>query len=125
MHVLIDTNMLLVPGQFGVDVFSELSRIINSAYCAVTLQENVHELEKIAASGNSKDAKSAALGLKLVEMKLDVIPSDKPGDEAIIEFAKQKPDCIVCTNDKELRDRLLGIGIRVICMREKQKLGFC
>ncbi|MEM0350577.1 MAG: hypothetical protein QXR27_04345 [Archaeoglobaceae archaeon] len=58
-------------------------------------------------SGNEKIA--AKIALKVVE-KAEVIDS-REGDEGIIEVAR-KFDCILVTNDRELRKKAEKFGIR-------------
>jgi uncharacterized protein len=133
--VIVDTNMLLVPGQFKVDIFSELDRIMDEAYEIHILQGSLEELQKVAETGSGADKQAAKLGQLLVDhqRKRDfsassrsnckglkiVSRSSKYVDDAILEIAE---DAFVATNDGELKRRLLEKGIRVIYLKQQQHL---
>ena len=124
--VLLDTNFLMVPEQFGVDVFSEIERIVPD-YDLVTLSGIVLELKKIretAKKGKDKLAASVALGfVEKFHEKIKIIESIGDVDEFIVKFSLEN-NAIVCTNDKELKKKLRKRGVRVIQMRGKCKLEF-
>ncbi len=44
-QVVIDTNFLLIPGQFGVDIFEELKKACDFPFKFGVMQSNVNELE--------------------------------------------------------------------------------
>lgn len=122
MKVLLDSNFLMIPGQFGVDIFSELDRILDFKYEVVTLQPVVEELERIA-DGESRDAEAAGLGLDLLEDR-DVRVLEKEThnvDKAILDEARAG-DTIVCTQDKPLRDSIRDMDLPVIVLRSKSHL---
>jgi len=123
--VLLDTNFLMVPHQFGVDIFEELDRLLLSDYKLIVLSTQEEELGSVAKKAGGKDKVAAHVALELIK-RAEVVPSTKglEGDDAIVDFAS-KNDCIVCTNDSNLRRRLTQSGTRTICMKGKQKLGFC
>ena len=58
--IILDTNFLLIPVQFGVDIFSEFDRICNFKYELVVVPETVTELEGIINGKGSKKDKMAA-----------------------------------------------------------------
>jgi uncharacterized protein len=135
-RVIIDTNMLLVPGQFKVDIFTELDRVMDENYEIVILQASLEELKKISETGSGADKQAAKLGAMLVEHQkkrdfsassrsnckaLKVIPGSKGTyvDDAIVEIAE---DEFVATNDSGLKRRLLEKGVRVIYLKQQQHL---
>src|SRR3989338_2216273 len=71
--IVLDTNFLLIPGQFKVDIFRELERIIDAPYRLVVLDATIDELKELrdkkGAKGKDKDA--AKLALKLVQAKTE------------------------------------------------------
>ena len=89
--VLLDTNFLMVPEQFGIDIFSEIERIVPDCEL-VTLKSVILELEKIrehAGKGRDKIAAGVALeiiGNKLKENKIKIIESSGHVDEFILKF---------------------------------------
>ena len=69
-RVLIDTNMLLVPGQFTLDIFTELDRVMDEPYETAILQGSLDELERIAtgaAGAGAEDRRAARLAQLLIE----------------------------------------------------------
>ena len=122
--VLLDTNFLMIPYQFKVDIFSELDRLILNEYKIVILSPVVDELKKIQEIARGKDKISARIGLQLIEKKnLEILEGFGGADKAIVNFACQdKENTIVCTNDKGMKRILKENGIRIICMRGKRGL---
>jgi len=126
--VILDTNFLLIPGQFKVDVFSEINRICDFSYELVVVAETMTELDGVISSERSsgKDKKAAKLALQLLrKFKVKAIKNDrkvfKRADEAIIAIAGKK--CVVATQDRELKRRLRG-KCSLIILRQKQYLKF-
>jgi len=133
--VIIDTNMLLVPGQFKVDIFTELDRIMDEPYEITILEGSLQELEKIKKTGSGADKQAAKLGHMLLEhqkkresaassnckgLKILHSSKEKTVDDAIVEIAED--DTLVATNDSGLKRRLLEKGVRVIYLKQQQHL---
>jgi len=117
--VVLDTNMLLVPLQFGVDVFDEIQRLVPGARMAV-VRGTLEELDRIASRGG-RDARYARLAKRMILLKsLEVLDIDGPVDPALVELAKQ--GAIIATNDRLLKRRVWAVGARVIALRDKGHL---
>lgn len=121
VKVLIDTNAFTLPVQFGIDLFSELERILG-AFEPLVLDGTLRELEQLGA-GCGKDSSAARVGRSLAESCLVVQAPNPYGtvDEGIVRYA-QKNGCMVVTNDGGLKTILREQGIRVIGMRKKRTL---
>lgn len=121
MKVLLDANALMIPVQFGIDIFSEIEALLG-AYEPVTLEDVTRELAGIA-SGRGRDAAAARVGIRLAGRCLvEKSPyPDVPVDERIVRYAVEN-GCMVATNDRLLRSALLKRNIDVIYLREKKKL---
>jgi len=121
--VLLDTNMLMIPGQFGIDIFEEIDKLINENYELVTLSSVISELRKISKK-KSKDGRAAKVALELVKHKnIAVISSkNKNVDEEIIKIVDK--NTIVATNDIELERILKNKGIKTIYLRSKKFLEY-
>ena len=136
--VIVDTNMLLVPGQFKVDIFSELERVMDEPYELIILKESLTELQKIidGKETSGADKQAAKLALLLIDhqgkrdsaastrsnckaLKIISGSQDKYVDDAIVEIAE---DEFVATNDSGLKTRLLDKGVRVIYLKQQQHL---
>ncbi len=119
--VVLDTNMLLVPFQFGVDIFEEIERILPGAEVYVT--ENVlKELERIGKQ-STKLKKMTNLAKKLIKIR-DVVVIQTPKGEAVDTTLARlaREGFIVATNDKELKRKVWAVGGKVLTLRERSHL---
>ncbi len=112
--VVLDTNALMMPFQFGVDPETEVSRIFGAARIVV-LSSIIGELNRLAEK--KPEARAA---LRYAE-RFEVVETDMSGDDSVVEMAS-KLDAAVVTNDAGLRRRLRDRGITVLYMREKNRL---
>lgn len=123
--IIFDTNFLLIPVQFKVDVFSEVDRICNFNYQLCILDKSINELENIVKSQKGKSKRAAKIALQLIKTKnIKIISTkniEKNADDSIVEIAN-KTEHIVATLDKELKKRLKQKGISLISLRQKKYL---
>lgn len=119
MSVLLDANALMMPAQFGVDLVSELEGLLGR--CALfTLDGVVEELRRLSRGGG-RNAAAARVALQLSD-RIPVVERDGGSvDDRIIDHATES-GCLVVTNDRDLRDRLLSRGVGVIAMRQQKRL---
>ncbi|MDD2472760.1 MULTISPECIES: PIN domain-containing protein [unclassified Methanoculleus] len=121
MKVLLDTNALLMPVQFGIDLYDELQALFGD-FEPVTLEEVVGELSGLSR-GRGRDATAARVGLAMAR-RSTVVPSGSSADrvdDRVIEYARRE-GCTVVTNDRELRNALLREGVDVVSMRRARTL---
>lgn len=122
--IIIDTNFLLIPAQFKVDIFSEFERICNFPYELCIVDKTVDELKKLINSGRGRDYAAAKLGLKLLEeKKVKYLKTEtlKNVDELIVGLAN-KVDFAVATQDKALMVKLKKKSVPLINLRQKSYL---
>jgi rRNA-processing protein FCF1 len=122
VKVLLDTNALLMPVQFGIDLYDEL-QILFGDFEMITLEEVIGELTGISR-GHGRDAAAARVGLMIAQSTSTVVPSGSCAnhvDKRVIEYARRE-GCTVVTNDRELRNALLREGIDVVSMRKGKTL---
>ena len=122
--ILLDTNFLLIPHQFGVDIFTQIDRIMHFKYKIFVLDKSVEELKKVIEGQKGKSKDAAKIALKLIAIKnIWVIKteSDKKTDDTIVELSR-KDNYIVATQDKDLKRSLINHGIEVIVLRQKKIL---
>ena len=119
--IILDTNFLLIPARFNVDIFSEIDRICGK-YKLYIIDKTVDELKKIIDTGKGKDKDAAKLALGLVENRKVEKIKTKEGtvDDLIISL----DGYIVATQDKELKRRLKEKDVKVISLRQKNYLIF-
>ncbi|WP_297091400.1 PIN domain-containing protein [Thermococcus sp.] len=123
--VVPDTNFLLVPGQFGVDIISELSRVLDVRFKIAVPNVVLQELDVIERKARGKDLMAIRMAKKLAE-RFEVIDigefGRRPIDDQIFDFAVKNEHVVVCTNDKGLKKRLRERGIPVVYLRSRKIL---
>ncbi len=125
IKVFVDSNFWLIPYIQKIDIFSEIERLVPENYELVVSDGVIDELKKIQETGKGKDKVAAKIGLELIEKKaIRIIPEIESVDSLIIEISEKEKEVVVCTNDKELRNRLRRKNVKTIGMKEKEKLGF-
>jgi len=135
ISIILDTNFLLIPGQFKVDIFRELERVIETPYRLVVLDATIDELKELSSSkgAKGKDKDAAKLALKLVQAKTDtetqninIVTSAEPYvDRAILQMVQEDPkdkNLVVATQDQELKRLLKKAGTKTITLRQKKYL---
>jgi hypothetical protein len=109
---VLDTNFLVVPGQFKIDVAAEIRRLVPGAKL-VTLSGALRELENI---------KGKEIAMQFIERnKVQVIESAGHVDDAILSYARAN-NAAVATNDAALVKRLKGANVPVVRVRQKSTL---
>jgi rRNA-processing protein FCF1 len=116
MKFLLDTNFLLIPGRFRVDVFREMEAFGKPELYTIDLV--VKELERLA-KGRGRDSKSARLGLELIRKKeVEVLKGCAGSADLELERLASEQDFAVCTQDRALQERLRNEGVVVIFLRQ-------
>ncbi len=133
--VIVDTNALLIPGEFGVDIFEELERL---GYEHIIVPEAVlSELDRLRRRPDlkGKEKRAANVGYSLV---LKYVHEEHDGcmvtinkeeswgrerdvDELIVKMAL-KHKAAVLTSDEPLRRKLSKAGITTVYLRGKSRL---
>jgi len=117
-EVIIDTNGLMIPGQFGIDIFMELKRLGFDSY--IVPRASVRELEKISTQGHGKDRTAAKIALSLLK-RCSIVEKQGFADDVIMELAESTEDPVL-TNDIELKKRLCSKGVTIVQLRERTHL---
>ena len=117
MKIILDTNFLLMPAQFKIDVFKEVKKFGKP----VTIKPCIDELEKISKK-KGKTGTQARTALEMIKKKIKIVKTrEKNADRAILRYAL-KADIAVATNDRKLIKKLKNNGISVIRMRQRKYL---
>jgi len=114
--VVLDANALMMPFQFSINIDRELDRLLG-LWEGVVPSTVMAELEGLA-SGRRRPEALAALRLATRYRRID---SEGRGDEAVLRAARELGAHLL-TNDAALRKRAQEAGVRVICMRGKNRL---
>jgi hypothetical protein len=124
--IILDTNFLLIPAQFGLDIFTELQKTCSFTYKLYIMDKSLSEIGNIIRDQKGAQKKAAELSLKLVKNfinnnKINIIPA-KTGyiDREILDISDK--DTLVATQDVVLRRKLKEKGVRTIMMRQKKYL---
>lgn len=124
VKIILDANFLMVPAQFGVDIFEGMTPLLNRKPEPIILTPTYRELQKLAASKHPKRRLEARLALKLAE-KCRMVKAEPGADETvddlIVRLAK-KWKWAVATNDRELRKKLKKSMVPVVFLRQKTHL---
>ncbi|HLG24079.1 MAG TPA: nucleotide-binding protein [Candidatus Nanoarchaeia archaeon] len=122
--IILDTNFLLIPIQFKVDILSEIKRICAFNYELCIYESTMDELKSILEKGSGKDKNAAKFALKMVEAKdFKKLKSETSYvDSSILENADE--NTIVATLDIALKKKLLDKGVSVIFLRQKKYLQY-
>lgn len=121
INVVFDTNALMMPAQFGVDLFGGLTELLG-AYDAWVLPEVIAELRGLT-NGCGKNAAAARFGLTAAARcnLLDPWEEDIPVDDKVVANAREI-NAVVVTNDRELKKKLMALQIPVVVLRSRCKL---
>ena len=121
--VVLDTNFLLLPFQFRINIIKELDYLIEKSHRYVISSRTLAELKKLGKAAG-KNGMAARLALKMIDAsKIDVVKSDMPVDDWVVRYSKDN-NAIACTNDRLLRKRLMGLDVKVVTLKSRSKLGF-
>jgi len=123
VKVILDSNFLMVPFQFNIDIFQEIEYLLQKKVDFIVPSSVKLELTGISARGG-EGASEASLALQLASrcrvVEVTLQPQETV-DDAITKAA-QKLSAVVATNDIELKRKLGEIHVPVIFMRDKSKL---
>jgi rRNA-processing protein FCF1 len=123
IKVILDSNFLMIPFQFHIDIFQEIEYLLQKKVDFVVPSAVKTELTGISTRGG-EGAPEASLALQLASRCRVVEVTLQEGesvDDAIVK-ASQKLGAIVATTDIELKNRLRDINVPVVYLREKSKL---
>ena len=120
--IILDTNTLMAIGQFKIDVFSEIDKLVDFKYEVKVLDKTVDELEKIIREQKGKQMRAAKLGLEIIKRKgVGMIKAGGDNvDDILVDLAEK--GAIIVTQDKELKERIKGVKEKILTIRQKKKV---
>ena len=119
--IIFDTNFLMIPAQFKVDIYSELDKICHFEYELYVLDKTITELENITKKQKGRSRQAAKLSLQLLKLKKPKVlktTSDLDVDSIILDLRGY----IVGTQDIALKKALKAKGVQTITFRQKRYL---
>jgi rRNA-processing protein FCF1 len=125
LPVILDTNFLTVPAQFGVDVFSEAERVLERSIEFILLDSVIDEIRaKLERSGKTEQ-RMFKVALDLTErceiVEVDQSMKDSKVDDQLLKYTVLVRG-VLATNDRELRERAAEQGIPVLMLRGRKHL---
>jgi len=124
IRVLLDTNFLMIPIRFGVDLRPELGRALEASFSLATTPSVLEELRRLKTNVKNRELKNIEYALTLaegVEKVNDVLRPGEDVDDQLLRLADME-DVIVATTDSELRRRIRQKCRPVLFMRQKRYL---
>ena len=123
--IILDTNFLLIPYQFNVDIYGEIKRIADFRYELYIMDKTLEELTSIIKKQRGKHRFAAMLALLLLKNKKVKQLKTKGRthvDDLILAVVDK--DWIVATQDGALKRKLKKKGIPLIVLRQRKHLVF-
>jgi rRNA-processing protein FCF1 len=120
--VLLDTNFLLAPHRFHVDIFSETEATLKDKVEFVVTSTVIDEINRLIQKSNPKFqkelrfAKTIAKQCKILDVVLE--PGESV-DDNILRVAIEN-QYIVATSDIIFRRKLRKAGVRTLVLRQKR-----
>ena len=112
--VILDTNALMMPFQFGINLDLELQRLFGS-FKVLVPSPVIEELRSLA-SGNS----AARNALRLAE-KYGTVELEGEADKVLVDLAKDQ-NAVVVSNDKLVIRSLREEGLPYVRLRSQSHL---
>lgn len=120
--IILDTNFLLIPIEFKVDIFSEIDRICHFNYRLCIFEQSINELKNIIEKQKGINKRAAKFALKLIKLKnLEVIKCEQKDVDSLILECIDK-NTLVATQDSILKKELIKKGASLIILRNKSYL---
>ena len=123
--VVLDTNFIVMPAQFGMDIFTETQNTLERSVNFVILTSVISEIETLAEKSSKTEKRWFRIAMDFVErcQIIDYQPS-KSGltvDEQLLEYLSET-GYILATNDRKLKYSARKMGISVLMLRGKKRL---
>jgi uncharacterized protein len=122
--VLLDTNFLLIPIRFGIDIQDELGRVIEASFIPVITPAVIDELMRLLGKVSPSEEKEIRYALsfaKKITLLDDTLAPGEKVDDQLLRLAHQD-DCLVATTDTDLRRKLREKGLPVVFLRQTRHL---
>ena len=120
--VLCDTNFLLIPIRFGVDILAETSEAVNDIVEFYVSSKVVEEIKLLISNAKPGLEKELRFALNMAN-RFKIIEDDSSlsVDDSLIQLA-EKNNMILGTVDKELRKKAKKSGVKVVFLRQGRRL---
>ncbi len=120
--ILVDTNFLLIPVRFKVDIFTVSSDAVNDLtefYISSRVLDEIQRLKEKAKPSFFKELRLAETFAGLCTLIVD--PSDDDVDDSLVRLALLE-GMVLGTTDSELRRKARTASVKVLFLRQKSYL---
>lgn len=124
LKVLLDTNFLMIPIRFGVDIFSEMGDLLEVVVEPVVTQSVLDEIHLLMREAKPSFSRELEFALKIASqctMIDDERRLHEKVDDSLIRMAVDN-GLIVGTTDADLRRRLRAVGVPALYLRQSNRL---
>jgi len=121
-RILVDTNFLLIPIRFKVDIFTVSADAVNDLtefYVSSRVLEEIRFLKEKSKPSFVKELQLAETFAGQCTLIED--PSDGEVDDSLVSLALRE-GMVLGTTDAELRQKARTAGVKVIYLRQKSYL---
>jgi rRNA-processing protein FCF1 len=120
--LLVDTNFLLIPVRFKVDIFTESQNAVNDVVEFYVSSRVLDEIQILKERSKGSFVRQLKLAEKLSENCTVINDSSSTRvDQSLINLALGE-DMMIGTADAELRQNARKVGVKVVYLRQKNHL---
>lgn len=121
-RILVDTNFLLIPIRFKVDIFTLSADAVNDLtefYVSSRVLDEIQRLKEKSKSSFVKELRFAETFAGQCTLIDD--PSDGEVDDSLVSLARREA-MVLGTSDAELRQKARAAGVKVLYLRQQSYL---
>ena len=121
-RILVDTNFLLIPVRFKVDIFDVSADAVNDLtefYISSRVLDEIQYLKENAKPSFFRELRLAETFAGMCTFIVD--PSDNDVDDSLVSLALRE-GMVLGTSDAELRQKARTAGVKVLYLRQKSYL---
>jgi hypothetical protein len=114
--VTLDTNILIHAFLKKIDIFTQLNEL---GFKIIIPLKVLEELKKLEKTLRGREKLAVKFALNLIERSCEIVEIDAIGADAALLATAEKYDCVLITNDRDLKRRakVKGIAIGYLRMR--------
>ena len=121
-RILADTNFLLIPVRFKVDIFDVSADAVNDLtefYVSSRVLDEIQRLKENAKPSFFRELRMAETFAGMCTFIVD--PSENDVDDSLVSLALREA-MVLGTTDAELRQKARAAGLKVLYLRQKSYL---
>ena len=121
-RILVDTNFLLIPVRFKVDIFTGSADAVNDITEFYVSSRVLNEIQRLKERSKPSFVKELRLAETYAgQCTLIEDPSDGEVDDSLVSLASRE-GMVLGTTDSELRQKARAAGVKVIYLRQRNYL---